>query len=288
MNEGEILLLCEGTNASLDLRIIDRVLAHHGIRARVIAAGNATGTGTMAPILGYPPKLVFELKDLDFAAVAPTIAPRKPRKLRWRRHEIENFITDPWVLTTTLQQLRQGDPPLDWISQAPEDEAGARRVLEEIARPLLAHHVGGTMWFERFCRSTQDNPTTFRRPSKEEINDLGWAGSLAREAERVVTGCQQLARDPLLDSTRIADDWNARVQAIEASDFIRSGRFLAVMEGKMLFHALHQRFVSWGAKKLTPSDLEDRLLEALLSSLGTSAEPADFRDLADHIKTQLA
>jgi hypothetical protein len=288
MSEVEILLICEGNDTSLDVRIVGPVLEKHQIRARVIAADNALVPETTAAILGYPRKLLFELKDLDFAAAADSIAPRKPHKLRWRRHEIENFIVHPWVLATTLRQLRREDTRFPWLAQAPDDEEGARRVLEEIGESLLEHHLGGTMWFERYRRSTQENPATFRRPSGEEVQTLGWPGALAREAKRVLEGCQALAQDALLDPAAIPDIWKERLQELTASDFIRSGRFLEAMEGRRLFRALHKKFISWGAAKLKPADLETILLQALLSSLGTPDEPADFRDLADHIKSQLA
>jgi len=289
MTEVELLVVCEGEDGSLDVRVLERVLERHGVRARVMAAGNATALATLCRALKHPFDLAFEMKDSDFAAVAATIAvPDKPRKLRWRRHEVENFLVDPQVVLRAFDDLRRGPPFLPWVSQAPVDLAGARALMAELATDLLDDHVGGTMWFTRYVRSTRNNPATFRRPADPEVREAGWARTLRSEAARVVADCNALAADPLFASASIDEDWGRRLSELKASDFVRSGRYLIEMEGKALVGALYRRVVSWGGARVKRRDFESQLLDALLSLLGTADEPADFLALVAHLRAHAA
>lgn len=285
MSQMEALVVCEGDEGSLDVRVVERVLEHHAVPARVVAAGDATALRVICRILKYPVELAFELKDRDFAPAAQAIAsPLKPRKLRWRRHEVENFLIEPRVVLRAFDALRLEASPLPWLNLAPSDVAASEGLMRELATGLLPDHVGGQMWFERYVRSTSNNPATYRRPSPRDVQRDGWAASLALEAQRVVKGCSDLAADPLFDGAAIRAEWQSRSRDLATSDFVTSGAYLQDMEGKALLGALHKRVQSWPRAVVSRADLESLLFEALVSSIGTADEPADFRDFADHIR----
>lgn len=290
MSDVEALVVCEGEDGSLDVRLVERVLEHHAVRARVMAAGDATALRTICRALKHPIELAFELKDRDFTAGTPDLAPPgSPRRLRWRRHEVENFLVEPRVVHLAFEALRVGTTVPPWMTQAPPDVAAAGALMGALATNLLPDHLGGTMWFERYARSTRNNPATFRRPGAGAVQRDGWVTSLTQEAQRIVGGCNALAADPLFDGPSIGAEWTRRLTELTASDFVTSGAYLRDMEGKALLGALHRRVQSWpGGAKVTRAGLESLLFDALVSLLGTAYEPTDFRDLAEHIRHHAA
>ncbi len=287
MAEVEVLVVCEGEDRSFDVRILKRVLEHHGVRARVVPAGDAVTLGALRATLGYDERVSFSIKDRDFLRAAPTIAP-KPRKLRWRCHEIENFLVAPAVVHAAFDRLRGDLTGSLWLAQAPPDLSGVSALLRELGAALMPRHAGGLMSAARSQRSTTNNPATFRRPSPPDVERLGWPNALAQEARRVVLACQALAADPLFQEAPIRAEWTRQLSDLSASDFITSGRYLVDMEGKALLGALHARLRSWGAKVSQDDFASEALVPALFSLLGTADEPTDFRDLAEHIRHHAA
>jgi hypothetical protein len=234
-------------------------------------------------MLRYDERVSFSIKDRDFLPAERTIAP-KPRKLRWRSHEIENFLVAPAVVHAAFERLRLEAPGEAWLAHAPANLPGVETLILDLAVRLLPVHIGGLMASERSLRSTTSNPTSFRRPSTPDVDRLGWPGALAQEAHRVVLGCQSLAMDSLFQEAAIHADWARYLAEIPASGFFSSGRYLADMEGKALLGALHALACSWGMRASRDAFASEALVPALFSLLGSKDEPTDFRDLAEHIR----
>lgn len=278
----ELLLVCEGEPTSLDVRVIE--LALKPLRAsahiRVYPAGDAKGRGLLCDALGIPSSHALEIKDRDFLPPSPALV-LSPRKMRWRRHEIENFLLDPGVVLAALTKLRALADPPTWLSSAPSSRADVVALLKDIARPLLPRHVGGLVASELTRRCTHDNPTTFRRPNPVSDTADEWAASLTEEARRVLAGCGALASAPDLDPQTLDARYRGRLGELETSDFLASERFLLDMEGKRLRDGLLHALRALGAVHLTKDDLDTVLLEglSLLLGGGPGLVPDDFSEL---------
>lgn len=282
----ELLLVCEGTPTSLDVRVLELALKPlaGSVPVRVYPAGDAKGRGMLCDALGIPSTQSLEIKDRDFLPRTETLV-LQPRAMRWRRHEVENFLVDPDVVLEALTLLRrEGDSPA-WLATLPVDREGVVDLLVDIARPLLPRYVGGLIASELTTRCTHNNPTTFRRPRPPTDTADAWAAALATEAMRVRQGCGALATDSALDPASLDARYRARLHSLEGSDFLTSEAFVLDMEGKCLRDGLLHVLRQAGAGRLSANDLDTLLLQGLeqLTGRGHRFAPDDFGELCAEV-----
>src|SRR5437868_14011576 len=98
-------LVCEGGNAGLDNRVLDRlVIQFHNLAVQVAPSGGGGGLGAVRVYLlsRAPSDVAISVEDRDYyhthaqahARWANLTAPR----YIWRRHEIENYLLHPRVV----------------------------------------------------------------------------------------------------------------------------------------------------------------------------------------------
>lgn len=282
----ELLLVCEGTPTSLDVRVLEIALKPltGRVSVRVYPAGDAKGRGMLCDALGIPSNQSLEIKDRDFLPRATTLV-LQPRVLRWRRHEVENFLVDPDVVLVALTLLRRDADAPAWLATLPVDRVGVVDLLANIARPLLPRYVGGLITSELARRCTLDNPTTFRRPRPPTDTADAWAAALTTEATRVRQGCGALATDSDLDPATLDARYRARLRSLEGSAFLTSEDFVLDMEGKCLRDGLLQVLRQAGARRLSANDLDTLLLQGLeeLIGRGHCFAPDDFGELCAEV-----
>src|SRR5262245_61551786 len=101
-------LVCEGERDSIDNRLLDAVLAqYHGLPVQIEPGGGKRSLRTIRAYLekrnpdpNRSPDIAIAVEDRDYSPRADVEAEwMNPvaRSLRWRWHQVENFLMVPWA-----------------------------------------------------------------------------------------------------------------------------------------------------------------------------------------------
>lgn len=209
------------------------------------------------------------------------------RRFHWRRHEIENYLLHPRVVSALFNDLRVKRIP--WAAALPSTEADVSALLQTVATPLLENHAAETLRVELLRCSVSAGNLQFgaiRPPAPPGATVAGqalWVPALQREAARLLTSCAAAIAVPALQANAIAARYQVLLAQYQAPVFLTSGDFLLDMGGHELMAALVAYLRGLGA----PPGFTDRFLESeLLGALvpiyqpGAIFQPDDFQELA--------
>lgn len=106
-------LVCEGERGSLDVRLLDAVLAQYHRLPILIEPG---GGGNHPKVIRSwferrtPGEVALAVLDRDcrpLAEVEASWLDPTAKWLDWRRHSIENYLLEPWVIHETFTSYRR-------------------------------------------------------------------------------------------------------------------------------------------------------------------------------------
>ena len=301
----EIYLVCEGDAHSIDLRVLDKIVAQrHPLAVNLIAAGGDSGLNAVRAYheeksrkfrtkgkkrgkLGPPEDKAFSIQDRNFCSrqhAESTWTAPKNRKLMWRRHEIENYLIEPRVLLSAFNSYRRSEK---WAVSLPTDESEVLRFMMDLARPRLQEHAGQLLRckldevLKQACTLSLPNPGSSTRGWCK----AQWLVYLQNEGQRIQNGCNVVLALPDLDPAAMDVSYDALWTRIGAPDFLQSGQFLEEMGGHELLSVLVAHIQSLGGKNVGTEELENELVDAI----GREYQPGifipdDFAELANRIR----
>ncbi|MEA3308150.1 MAG: hypothetical protein U9Q70_01380 [Chloroflexota bacterium] len=282
-----IYLVCEGEPDSLDVRVLDLIVAQKmGLPVQIETVGGGSSGGSVATWLEKRGHRAYTIQDRDYRSHEQVEKHWRvdSKRLMWRRHEIENYLLDPRIVLTAFRQLQQAG--IQGANNLPDDLASTERLLQDLARPLLEDHTGRcTYWSLHAQQSVADMRFELPQPPGLYPTREMWLDYLEREGCRFQDVCGRLASDEVYCRAAIEYHYDEAWERISAPHFLSSGRFIEEMGGHELLSALGKDINERGVSHLSIPDLGDELLKAL-DELYCDAffAPNDFAQLAERLK----
>jgi len=290
-----IYLVCEGPPDGLDVRVLNLVIAQKlGRDVLIEPAGGDRSLGSVADYLEkrYGARACV-IEDRNFRSLEEaerTWNQSKQRRWIWRRHEIENYLLDPRLVTEAFRSLqasgvRRADRLLDL-----NDEQSVAVLLQELAQPMIENHAGWLTYGRLVSHKRDTADTRLRRPAGSLPHSPGslypgraeWLAYLRSECRRLEDACEQVNRDQDLSDPAITATCDEILSRLAHPDFLTGGQFLIDLGGHELMSALCSRVNRSGVSHLSCADLQTELVEALdrLYRPGFF-DPDDFAQLAE-------
>jgi hypothetical protein len=227
-------LVCEGGNAGLDNRVLDRlVIQFHNLSVQMAPSGGSGGLGAVRVYLlnRSPNDVAISIEDRDYfrtqtEAHANWAIP-KANGYTWRRHEIENYLLDPRVLLALFDDYRAAAFP--WSAPLPATESDALALLQTVAAPLLENHAAEVLRVELLRHSTRAGSLQFGAltppapPAATVAGQAAWVPALHQEAGRLCGACTAAAALPELQPGAIAARYQVLLTQFSLPAFLNSG-----------------------------------------------------------------
>lgn len=287
----ERYLVCEGRRRSLDVRILDALVAAR-VEVQIEPAGGTAGLGSVRQYLeevhgqdGEQRADVLLVQDRDLRpraeADASWVAVGQ-RSLLWTRHEIENFLVEPAVVADVCAAYRAEG--FEWARDLPLDQPAAEALLRALAEPLLDGHAAHLTWWELQAVVGQD--AVVRRPGTAGNTAEAWTGVLLEEAGRVRAAGGAVRDHGELTPERVRARFARHLDEVRSSAFLDERWYVFDLKGKTLLTVLHDHLRRAGAGRLKRSDFEEHLRQALLrvQARGALLPPDDFSRLVERLR----
>ncbi len=282
-----IYLVCEGEPDSLDVRVLNIIIAQKmGLPVQIETVGGGSSVRSVATWLEKRGHRAYTIQDRDYRSHEQVEKHWRvdSKRLMWRRHEIENYLLDPRIVLTAFRQLQQAG--IREANNLPDDFVSTERLLQDLARPLLKNHTGRcTYWLLYAHASVADMRFKLPQPPESRPTREMWLDCLERESRRFRDVCGRLASDEVYCRAAIEHNYDEIWRRISAPQFLEDGSFIKEMGGHELLSALGEYINKSGVSHLSIAGLEDELLKAL-EDLYCDAffAPNDFAQLAERLK----
>lgn len=285
----DIYLICEGDDNSLDFKILNRiVLGKLNKTAQIYPAGGDGGLGSVARWLEkIRGGRAYSIEDRNyrFQAEVEQSWSDNSKSFIWRRHEIENYLFDPAIVTQTMISFRQTAGAS--TSRLPQTQAEVETELLSLAVPLFDDHVG-QLACTRLVKDLNSLELQFHKQRKKLLDRKGWLELFRQECRRLKARGSELAQLPAFADESLADGYDQLHAELSQSDFLSGSRCLKEMDGKKLMARLLDFVKVRGFPRLSQSDLESELIQSLEQRyfpgcFASGIEPDDFVELADRL-----
>ncbi|MBN1877359.1 MAG: hypothetical protein JXA33_24255 [Anaerolineae bacterium] len=290
-----VYLICEGPNDGLDVRVLDLILAQK--LGRLVRIKPAGGESSLRSIARYVEERLhatraYSIADRNYTPLSEVEAiwdNQLSRHFMWHRHEIENYLLQPELLSALFTE---------WQTMRVTGSAGLPTTcpdiwewLRGIAAPMLADHAGyvilheikGTQqrWDTRWLYPTRD--TLKRLPNTRYANQEAWERYLQNESQRLQQACRSFSDESTFSSQVLLQRYTEELAWATTPSFLEKV-FLTDMAGHELlwgmWQALHQEGIPLSVKQLA-----DELLRALDTVYYPELfELDDFQNLANCLK----
>lgn len=299
-----IYLVCEGLGHGLDLRVLDRlVVQRFGLNVSVTPAGGAGSLRSVAAWLEDrdrkigpdrrltpPTDRAYTIEDRNYRPLVECERSWRPdsKRLIWRRHEIENYLLDPRVVSIAFAALRAS--VAKWPSALPESVADIESLLLQLAWPLLENHAGWlTYWYldrvkqsigsTRFAWPDDLKPAAGTRyPGRAE-----WLNYLALESHRARDASGKFVALEAFEAETIRREYDRVFAEVSSPEFFSTGTYLADLGGHELMSALLD-YINQLQCPLSLSDFEDQLLISLAQQyVPNFFVPDEFSELTQRL-----
>jgi hypothetical protein len=299
-----IYLVCEGPTDGLDMRMLNLLIVNKlGREVLIEPVGGDGSVGSVASWLeersriqrsdgtwSRPQDRVYAVADRNYRSAKEAEQiwnHRSKRRWLWRRHEIENYLLDPRVVTEAFRSFDATG--VRGAENLPRDEQVVFAQLQQLAQPMLDTHAGWlTYWHLNCLKNIEANDTRLLKPtdtmpprSSPPKSRDEWLSYLRLEGLRLKQACAHLIEDSTFDESAVAQMYDGILARITQPDFFSSGQFLLDLGGHELMSALCAYINRKGVSHLSDSDLETELINALdrLYAPGFFV-PDDFDELA--------
>ena len=285
----DVYLVCEGDDHSLDFKVLNRIVVGNLKKSIVVfSAGGDAGLRSVARWLEKNRGgRAYSIEDRNYRSQQEVEQSWKADSARfiWRRHEIENYLLDPAVVTQTMVTLGQaaGNLPL----QLPQTQTMVEAELQTLATRLFEDHVG-QLTCARLIKELNKLELQFREPKNKLLDRNGWLRLLQQECQRLRQHGTDLSQLPAFADESLAGSYDQLQAELSQSDFLSSGQCLKEMDGKKLMAALLNFVKAGGFPRLSKSDLENEFIESLDRQytpgyFASGSEPDDFVELANRL-----
>ncbi len=303
-----IYLVCEGPADGLDVRVLDLVIAQKlELAVQIIPVGGDSSLksvrrwleersrrqlpdGRLTPPYDY----AYAIEDRNFRSSIDVEKSWQNSKQSWiwHRHEIENYLLDPRLITEAFQTLKTTPVAQSFAAQLPDTEQKALTLLQQLAHLMLEDYAGQLTCKQlSFYKGDTANtnigcrlPNFISNTSSPYPNQNDWLTYLQDESQRLKQVCQQVFNDTSFNLPSIESRYKSILTEVNSPEFL-DGQFLADMGGHELMRALFTHIKrDVGLTRLTYTDFVDELIRALdkLYSPGFF-DPDDFTELANNL-----
>jgi len=288
-------LVCEGGNAGLDNRVLDRLViqSYNLSKVQMAPSGGSGGLGAVRVYLLNlsSSNVAISVEDRDYSRTLAEAHARwgnlAANAYLWRRHEIENYLLHSRVVLALFDDYRAAG--VSWAGALPASEPDVLTLLRTVAAPLLENHAGEVLRVELLRHSTSGGNLQFGAirppapPGARVPGQVAWVPALQHEAARLCGVCTAAAALPEFQPAAIATRYQTLLVQFQAPAFLTSGDFLLDMGGHELMAALATHLRGVGAPPgFTASFLEEEVLRVLtpIYQPGAIYQPDDFQELA--------
>lgn len=290
-----VYLICEGPSDGLDVRVLDKLIAQKlGVTVQISPAGGDRGLRSVAVYLEEQSKQRFggkQISDQIFTIEDRNYSPWQKavdswdtgsKRLIWRRHEIENYLLAPGVVTTAFGLLCQANASLSTV--LPQNSTDTERLLQALAEPMLEDHAG---WLTHYRLLETLNPLALN------LSGLGgalgsrqtWLAHLRQECARLNRSGADLAVLPALTQPEVEKYYDQQLTQLKQPAFLASGQYLIDLRGKELLQKLLQWVRQQALPTLRAADFQAKLIDALEQEYQPGYfAPDDFNELAARLK----
>jgi len=137
--------------------VLDRIIAgKFGKQVQIVPAGGDASLPSVARALeersrlrSGPPDVAYSIEDRNYRpsfVVEHAWAAPDSKRLIWRRHEIENYLLEPRIVTEAFRDWRESG--IRGSAHLPTREEDVFVVLISLAQPMLEHYAGWRAWHE--------------------------------------------------------------------------------------------------------------------------------------------
>ncbi len=286
----ECYLLCEGET---DKQILDSILRQReGLFLQIEFTGGGPKPRLIRGFLdgqGSPPKDAFSIEDRDYEPLQKSVDRWNDpveKSLIWNRHEIENFLLEPYVLQGVFDEYRS-TVSAAWVNGLPSTIADCTILLHSAARKLFTHHIANLVCAELkdlFQRAT----TGFQRPGGDPFvkTPVEWQDDIFKETQRFQSECQTAITEPKFSQSYIQQSWGNWETIVTDPSFLDSNQFLIDMAGKQLLHAVFRETQPMTGGKLQIKRFAKDLCDSFARNFqpGTCIPPDEMTELANRLR----
>ncbi len=278
-------LICEGPS---DVKVLDKIIAQKlGLAVQIYPAGGANGLGAVAAYFKqrFPHDRVFKIEDRDYRSrqVAVDSWHADSTSFIWQRHEIENYLLTPGVVTAAFDLLGQANQSSAKV--LPQTQAETEKLLHSLAAPMLENHAGW-LTYKHLEKSLNPLKLNLSGTGNALSSRQAWLAHLQQECARLQRSGSDLAVLPVLAQLEIEKLYEQQLAPLQQQDFLTSGKYLLDLKGKKMLRRLFQWLRREQAfRNLQKTDFEEKLIEALEREYQPGYfDPDDFAELATRLK----
>ncbi|MHC5539565.1 hypothetical protein ACYOEI_15210 [Singulisphaera rosea] len=285
----QVYLVCEGERNSLDVRLLDAVLAQYYKLPIVIEpAGGGSNPRIVRRWLErrVSGDIAFLIHDRDYEPLAEIDAGWQDpdeRSLFWRSHEIENHLLQPWLIHGLFENYR-GTINKPWVADLPADQGAIDTALRVLSPRLFIDHIGRTLCRQLRQHKTSLGATELNVPAG--IDPLAstvaeWQAGIQGQIAQMHATCNAVINSPEFQVAEITDRWAGIEQTIQAPAFLTSGEYLRDLKGKRLLDLFWNYLHNTCQYPATKDDLANDLIATTRRDYHTSPAHsfADFDSL---------
>jgi len=243
-----VYLVCEGERDSLDILLLDAILAqHHKLPIRLV---NVEGGALLAPVRSWHEArerglgaVAISLKDRDYAPWAEAEAewgdPTR-KAYRWAAHEIENFLLAPWLLHEQFEDFRR-TVPRGWVAKLPDDAARIEAMLRALAPRLFNDHIAHVLHYRLRTLKGALGKSELNEP--KGVDPLAgtadqWRTALQTKIRELRATCAAITAAPEFKEAAVAAAWAEIEGGVRDPAFLTSGDYRRDLKGKRLMNLL--------------------------------------------------
>lgn len=286
----QVFLVCEGERNSVDLQLLDAILAQcYGLPVEIEPGGGANQPRIMRQWLEQrvPGDIAILIHDRDYEPLPPILAgwaDPNQRCLFWTAHEIENYILEPWLIHELFDEYRGTIT----VGGLPPDAVAIDAILQAEARRLFNDHIGRTLCGElRRHKRTLGN-TEINVPKVDPLagTAVQWRNEIQAQITQLHATCGAVVATPDFQAANVLAAWGKIEALVNQPAYLASGRYRREIKGKRLLNLLWEYLRS----RCGYSGTQDRLTGDLVNTARRVYRSvphytfADFDNLANRLR----
>jgi hypothetical protein len=289
----QLYLVCEGERGSLDIRLLDAVLAQsHGLPVVIEPGGGANNPRIVRRWLEQRVvgDIAILIHDRDYellATVQGKWANLAERCLFWMSHEIENYLLEPWVLHERLAEYRR-TIAAGWVATLPPDVPAIEAMLRGVAPRLFNDHIARTLCGHLRRHKTTLGTTEINIPTVDPLagTAVQWQAGIQGMIAQLHATCAGITMAPEFQQPAILAEWTRIENIVRAPGYLTSDLYRQEIKGKRLLNLVWDHLRGNCGYPGTQEDFTDDLVITVRTIYRTSPQFrfVDFDNLANRLR----
>jgi hypothetical protein len=289
----QVFLVCEGERYSVDLRLLDAILAQrYGLPVQIEPGGGANQPRIVRSWLEQrvPGDTALLIHDRDYEPLLPIQArwaDATEQCLFWTAHEIENYLLEPWLIHELFEEYRRTIAAV-WVGSLPPDAPAIEAVLQVAACRLFNDHVGRLLCGELRRHKTTLGNTEINIPAVDPLagTPADWQAGIQAQIAQLQMTCAAVTATPHFQAPNVLAAWTRIEGVVTDPAFLASGQYRQEMKGKRLINLFCEHL----RRHCHYPGTEDRLTEDLITTARrvyrsvTAYTFTDFDNLANRLR----